>query len=181
MSSLIGAARTLALYITPAFTLAVALPLGLLTACGTAPNLESCDDVSRSTTRDGADASMSNTGSLVRRVIDGDTIEMADGARVRYIGVDTPERNEPFYLEATDYNRRLVEGQRVKLLKDESNKDRFGRLLRYVLAGDILVNAELVREGLAEAKSYEPDVKFAACFDTLMREAKENRRGMWGP
>ena len=51
------------------------------------------------------------------------------------------------------------------LLKDQSETDRFGRLLRYVLAGDILVNAELVREGLAEAKRYDPDVKFADCFD----------------
>ena len=67
------------------------------------------------------------------------------------------------------------------LLKDQSETDRFGRLLRYVLAGDILVNAELVREGLAEAKRYEPDVKFADCFDELMQEARENRRGLWAP
>ena len=83
--------------------------------------------------------------------------------------------------EATEYNRRLVEGRRVQLIKDESDKDRFGRLLRYVLAGDILVNAELVREGLAEAKRYEPDVKFADCFDALMQEAREDQRGMWVP
>ena len=153
----------------------------LLAACQTAPTLETCNDVYRATTRGGAAYTTTNQGALVDRVIDGDTIEMANGARVRYISVDTPERDEPFYQKATDFNRRLVEGQRVKLLKDESNEDRFGRLLRYVLAGDILVNAELVREGLAEAKPYEPDVKFAACFDALMQEAQENRRGMWVP
>ena len=65
-------------------------------------------------------------------------------------------------------------------MKDESDKDRFGRLLRYVLAGDILVNAELVREGLAEAKRYEPDVKFADCFDGLMQEARDRTAGYVG-
>ena len=66
------------------------------------------------------------------------------------------------------------------LLKDQSETDRFGRLLRYVLAGDILVNAELVREGLAEAKRYEPDVKFADCFDALMQEARDEPAGYVG-
>ena len=161
-------------------TLSLALLLGLLAACQPSPTLETCDDVSEATTRGGAITSASSGGALVIRVIDGDTIEMAGGARVRYIGVDTPERDEPFYHVATDYNRRLIERHRVKLLKDKSDEDRFGRLLRYVLAGDILVNAELVREGMADARPYKPDVKFAACFDDLMQEAQENRRGMWG-
>ena len=164
------------------FTLAITLfVLGILSACGSAPTLETCDDVARATTRGGADPSASSQGSLVRRVIDGDTIVLANGSRVRYVGIDTPERGEPFFDEATEFNRQLVEGKRVRLLKDQSDKDRFGRLLRYVLAGDILVNAELVREGLAEAKRYEPDVKFADCFDALMQEARENQRGMWSP
>ena len=117
----------------------------------------------------------------MQRVIDGDTVVLANGDRVRYIGMDTPERGEPFFDEATEYNRRLVEGRRVQLVKDQSETDRFGRLLRYVLAGDILVNAELVREGLAEAKRYKPDVKFADCFDALMQEARDAKRGMWEP
>ena len=134
--------------------------------------------MARATTRGGAEPS-SSRGTLVQRVIDGDTVVLADGERVRYIGMDTPERGERLFDEATAYNRRLVEGQRVGLLKDQSETDRFGRLLRYVLAGDILVNAELVREGLAEAKRYEPDVKFADCFDELMQEARDEQRGMW--
>ena len=159
--------------------IASVLFIGLLTACETSPFPETCDDVARATTRGGAKSSTSSPGVAVSRVIDGDTIELADGQRIRYIGVDTPERDELLYREATEYNRRLVEGQRVRLLKDRSNEDRYGRLLRYVLAGDILVNAELVREGLAEAKSYEPNVQFAACFDSMMEEAQANRRGLW--
>ena len=153
--------------------------LAILTGCGSAPTLETCDDVARATTRGGAEPSQSSRGVLVQRVIDGDTVVLANGDRVRYIGMDTPERGERLFDEATEYNRRLVEGRRVRLMKDESDKDRFGRLLRYVLAGDILVNAELVREGLAEAKRYKPDVKFADCFDALMQEARDNKRGLW--
>ena len=153
--------------------------VGVLTACGSVPKLESCDDVARATTRGGAVVSTSTGGVRVGRVVDGDTIVLADGRRVRYVGVDTPERGEPFYQEATAYNRRLVDGARVHLLKERSDKDRFGRLLRHVIAGDILVSAELVREGLAVAKRYKPDVKFADCFDALMEEAQADRRGLW--
>ena len=57
----------------------------------------------------------------MQRVIDGDTVVLADGERVRYIGMDTPERGEPFFDEATEYNRRLVEGRRVQLIKAQSD------------------------------------------------------------
>ena len=163
------------------FVFAALIFINILAGCSNAPTIETCTDVTNATTRGGAEPSASSQGSLVRRVIDGDTIVLANGSRVRYIGIDTPERGEPFFDEATEYNRRLVEGARVQMVKDESDKDRFGRLLRYVLAGDILVNAELVREGLAEAKRYEPDVKFAGCFDGLMQEARDAERGMWEP
>ncbi len=119
----------------------------------------------------------------VIRVIDGDTIVVSGGRRVRYIGIDTPEvRGIPdvFGPEATDYNRRLVEGRTVSLVKDVSKEDRFGRLLRFVYADGILVNAELVREGFAEATAFEPDITYAGCFAALEREAAEAGRGMWG-
>ena len=172
MFSMISATRIL----VPAGAL---IAISILAGCGSAPTLETCDDVARATTRGGAESSTSSRGTLVQRVIDGDTVVLANGERVRYIGMDTPERREPFFDEATEYNRGLVEGKRTQLIKDESEADRFGRLLRYVFAGDILVNAELVREGLAEAKRYEPDFKFADCFDAQMQEARDGQRGMW--
>ena len=73
---------------------------------------------------------------LVTWVIDGDTVEAEiDGEefRVRYIGIDTPERDEDFYQEATDLNIELVKNEEVVLVQDVSDTDRFGRLLRYVL------------------------------------------------
>ncbi|MDP3065004.1 MAG: thermonuclease family protein, partial [Chloroflexota bacterium] len=71
-------------------------------------------------------------------------------------------------------------GARVRLERDVSETDRYDRLLRYVYAGDILVNAELVREGYAEATEYPPDTRYASCFDALEREARQEGRGMWG-
>lgn len=109
-------------------------------------------------------------------IIDGDTIDVqfTDGReeRVRYIGVNTPERGEPCYAEATRANAALVKEQTVTLIKDTSETDKNGRLLRYVFAGNVFVNAELVRQGYAEAKRYPPDVAFAEDFETLEDEAR---------
>ena len=118
----------------------------------------------------------------VVKIIDGDTIEVAGRQKVRYIGVDTPElkpKAESYAREATEYNKRLLRKNLVRLEKDVSERDRFGRLLRYIYADDILVNAELVREGYATAVAYSPDTRYARCFAALEAEAREARRGMW--
>ena len=98
---------------------------------------------------------------------------------MRYIRIDTSEREEPLYSEAARFNKKLVPGKRVRLQRDISEKDCFGRLLRYVYAGDILVNAELVREGYAQAREYPPDTRYAPCFTALEREARDGGRGLW--
>ena len=123
----------------------------------------------------------SETGqrAIITRVIDGDTVALSNGDRVRYIGVDTPERGEPLYKEATDFNRNLVESREVRLTRDISERDRYGRLLRYVYVDDILVNAELVREGYAREFEYKPDVRFRDCFVALEKEPKKQKRGIW--
>ena len=116
---------------------------------------------------------------IVARVIDGDTIELEDGDRIRYIGIDTPEIGEPYYLEATAKNAELVEGKEVRLEKNVSEEDRYGRLLRYIYVGDLFVNAELVRWGYARAHSYPPDTYYAELFSQLELEAKQAGRGLW--
>jgi endonuclease YncB( thermonuclease family) len=96
----------------------------------------------------------------VTRVIDGDTIDVRCGGvgyRVRYIGINTPESDEPCYLDAKNANAALVEDRQVTLVRDRSNTDRFGRLLRYIYVGETFVEAELVRDGFAEVVLYEPD------------------------
>ena len=118
----------------------------------------------------------------VIEVIDGDTIVIEGGERVRYIGVDTPEVGppaQPFALEAWQANRELVEGKIVRLEQDVSETDRYGRLLRYVYVGNTLVNAELVMRGLARARDYPPDTKYQEYLDKMETMAKRAGRGIW--
>lgn len=118
----------------------------------------------------------------VVRVIDGDTIEIEGGERVRYIGVDTPEsttRQECFGAEATRRNRELLEGREVELEKDVSETDRYGRLLRYIWADGELVNEALVREGFAVVSTYPPDVKYQEGFLAAQQEARAAGAGLW--
>ena len=116
-------------------------------------------------------------------VIDGDTIEVLINGRtyrVRYIGVDTPERDEPFYNEATQANQQLVAGQELVLVKDVSETDRYGRLLRYVYLTDgTFVNAELLRRGYAHLVTFPPDVAHQEQFQQLQTAAREASRGLW--
>lgn len=121
----------------------------------------------------------------VSRVVDGDTIELENGSKIRYIGVDTPESVDPrrgvecFGKEASEKNRALVEGKAVRLESDVSDTDKYDRLLRYVFVGDLFVNEYLVREGYARASSYPPDVKHQTLFLEAEREAREMKRGLW--
>ena len=124
----------------------------------------------------------------VVRVVDGDTIHVRIGARVekvRYIGVNTPEVHhptkgeEPGGREAAEVNRRLVEGQAVRLELDVQERDRYGRLLAYVWIGDLMMNAELVRLGYAQVMTVPPNVRYQEVFLKLQREAREAGRGLW--
>ncbi len=121
----------------------------------------------------------------VKEIIDGDTIHLSNGQKVRYIGVDTPETVHPskpvqcFGKEASNKNKELVEGKEVRLEKDVSETDRYDRLLRYVYVGDIFINDYLVRNGYAYASSYPPDVKYQSLFLEAQKEARENQRGLW--
>ena len=118
----------------------------------------------------------------VIEVIDGDTITIEGGYRVRYIGVDTPEihpRLEAYGIEAWQANRQLVEGKRVRLERDVSETDRYNRLLCYVYVDDIFVNAELVRMGMTRAKAYPPDTRYQDYLEKMELEARLAGRGMW--
>ncbi len=121
----------------------------------------------------------------VVRVIDGDTIVLENGKIVRYLGIDTPELNikkgkpECYSIEAKKKNEELVLGKKVRLEKDVSETDKYGRLLRYVYVETIFVNEYLVREGYATILTYPPDVKYADLFLKFQQEARENQRGLW--
>lgn len=117
-------------------------------------------------------------------VTDGDTIKVKDSAgniyKVRYIGMDTPEKGKPYYNEATQANSTLVANKTLRLEKDVSETDKYGRLLRYVYVGDLFVNAQLISEGFAQILTIPPDVKFADYFLQLQQQARESGKGLWG-
>jgi micrococcal nuclease len=121
----------------------------------------------------------------VARVIDGDTIQLASGERVRYIGIDTPETVDPrkpiqfMGKEAFEFNRGLVERKEVRLEYDVERKDKYGRTLAYVYVDTLFVNAELVRHGFAQILTIPPNVKHAELFLRLQQEAREAGRGLW--
>ncbi len=128
----------------------------------------------------------------VVRVVDGDTIRVRLGGleeRVRYIGIDTPETagspsgEEPLGPAATALNQRLVGGGQVCLERDISERDRYGRLLRYAWTGDgTLVNERLLEEGLAIVVTFPPDVKYhEERLLPAQLSAIAARRGLWDP
>ncbi len=135
------------------------------------------------------------------RTVDGDTIEVNIGERkekVRLIGVNTPETKHPskevevFGVEASNYtNKQLYSDRKVYLEKDVSDRDKYGRLLRYVwleLPQDKpenelkskCFNAILVAEGYAQVATYPPDVKYSEYFVKFQKEAQELGKGLWG-
>ncbi|MBK8554061.1 MAG: thermonuclease family protein [Ignavibacteria bacterium] len=143
----------------------------------------------------------SNKYLTVSRVIDGDTFKMSNGEKVRLIGIDTPEKYDSDKLEknssrtgrdketikklgeaSTEYVKKLVEGKRVTLVQDPGydDKDKYGRLLRYVYTEDgIFVNAKILEDGYANVY-YSNSISKQSEFVKLEKEARENKRGLWG-
>jgi micrococcal nuclease len=150
--------------------------------------------------RGGASSPAGASGMRVRATVigisDGDTIRVRldDGTveRVRYVGIDAPEIAHPqdgiaaecLGPEAASADAALVDGHEVWLERDVSDRDRFGRLLRHVWVArdgaDVLVAEELVREGMAEARSYPPDTARDLALERAEADARVARRGVWG-
>lgn len=130
------------------------------------------------------------TEGLVSNVIDGDTVKLADGRRVRYIGIDTPEVRrfeggqwrldpEPYAEAASEANRALVGGRRVRLEFDADPKDRHGRWLAYVYVDDTMVNERLLAEGYAELLTVRPNVRYLNRLEEAQADAQRGRKGLW--
>jgi len=126
----------------------------------------------------------------VRGVIDGDTIVLRDGRKVRYLGINAPEHGQPYARGATNFNRRLVSGLSVRLEFDQVREDRHGRLLAYVYTAgcevpgarceeEIMVNERLLAEGWAHIFSMPPNTRYAERFLQVQERAKTAKKGMW--
>lgn len=118
---------------------------------------------------------------LVRRVVDGDTVEIEGGTRVRYIGVDTPESGECFGEEAAEANKNLVGAKPVRLERDIQQFDKYQRLLAYVWVGDKMANEELVAQGFAQVSTFPPNVRYVDRFVRAQQKARTNQLGLWAP
>jgi len=136
---------------------------------------------------------------LVERAVDGDTLKLENGERVRLIGIDTPEVHESRKLyrdsqrtkqdvqmikklgqKSWDFTRDMVEGKRVRLEFDVEKHDKYDRLLAYVYLKDgTFVNAEIIKQGYASLMTYPPNVKHVDTFKKLYQEAREDNRGLW--
>lgn len=127
----------------------------------------------------------------VDRVVDGDTIALDNGLKVRLIGVDTPETKHPnkpveyYGKEASAFTTRMCEGKRVRLEYDWEKTDRYGRILAYVfvLEGgtEIFLNAEIIKQGYGHAYvKYPFKDEYMQAFREYERQARENGRGLWG-
>ena len=122
---------------------------------------------------------------IVARVIAADTLSLSSGETVRLVGVETPEARHPTMSglppgkEALAYTVQLVEGKKVRLEFDKQRKDKYKRLLAYVYVGDLMLNAEIVRQGYAQVVTSPPNVKYQELFLQLQREAREAKRGLW--
>ncbi|MDD5427814.1 MAG: thermonuclease family protein [Candidatus Omnitrophica bacterium] len=142
--------------------------------------------------------SKAETG-FVARVVDGDTLKLSDGRRVRLVGVDTPElhysdklvrdskrtRRDIKEIQAmgrrsADFTKRLCEGKAIKIETDVKKLDRYGRILAYAYLGDgTFVNAKIIEEGYGQVMTIPPNVKHADRFLKLQQEARGARRGLW--
>ncbi len=135
--------------------------------------------------RHASETSLSSSEVRVVRVIDGDTFEIEGGERVRLIGIDTPETVKPnapvecYGKEASEYLRGLIEGKIVRLERDQTDRDRYARLLRYAYLGEVFVNEKTVREGYAESVEYKPDTARQIVLDQAEQLARLERRGRW--
>ena len=122
----------------------------------------------------------------VDHVVDGDTIVLANGDSVRYIGIDTPEEFDSrkpvqcFAKEAAARNKELIGSNDIKFYKDISTTDKYGRWLGFVYLPDgTFVNLEMVKEGYGFAYPYPPDNSKAAEFKAAQDYAKQNKLGLW--
>ncbi len=119
---------------------------------------------------------------VVKRVIDGDTVELFNGLILRYVGMTAPETGELFEKEATELNRELVEGKEIKLEYDNYKSDNFGRILAYPIINNKNISVELVRKGMAELVIYQKRKPFIYQVQLLeaQEQAKQKKLGIWG-
>jgi micrococcal nuclease len=136
---------------------------------------------------------------IVSRVVDGDTLKLSSGDKVRLIGIDTPELHPSNKLDrdavrskkdsavimamgkkASDFMKSLVLGKNVRIEYDVKKRDRYSRILAYLYLDDgTFVNAKMIEEGYAQVMTVPPNVKYSDLFIKLERQARQTGKGLW--
>lgn len=115
----------------------------------------------------------------ITEVIDGDTFVIDNSEKVRLTGINTPEDGMFFYEEAKQVLKIIAAGKMVELEKDISDRDKYGRLLRYAFMDGLFINLEMVKRGFANSYTVPPDIKYQQFFLEAERYARENNLGLW--
>ncbi|RLJ01247.1 MAG: hypothetical protein DRP10_04455 [Candidatus Aenigmatarchaeota archaeon] len=115
----------------------------------------------------------------ISKVIDGDTVKLQTGETVRLLGINAPEKGQVYYKESASRLRELIEGKKVFLEKDVEDKDKYGRLLRYIFLNGENINVKLVREGLATVYIISPNVKYETELREAENKAKNSKINIW--
>ena len=120
-------------------------------------------------------------GEFIEYVSDGDTFKTVEGDTIRMLGINTEETGMPHASAAKHRLEELLNSGEIRLVRDVEDEDMYGRLLRYVWAGDVFVNLEMVREGYAHVYVIEPNVKYWEDLKAAEREAIDGKKELWQP
>lgn len=116
----------------------------------------------------------------VKEVIDGDTFTLGNGEKVRLIGINTPERGQPYYEEAKSHLESLLSSRVVKLMTDARVQDDYGRILAYAYSdSDVDINLDMIKKGFAVTETISPNVARSEIFSKAQIEARNNCLGIW--
>ena len=130
----------------------------------------------------------------VNRVVDGDTVELTDGRKIRYLNMDTPETVKPntpvmcYGMDAKAYNKKAVDQKIIWLNFDKDPTDRYGRTLAFIYLDEEnassnnvaqSLNADMVKKGYSRAISYSPNTTYKKDFESWMVTAREAKKGAW--
>jgi micrococcal nuclease len=131
--------------------------------------------------------------SQVRRVVDGDTVELSNGQKIRMLNLDTPETVKAntavkcYGPEASAFTKKLLVDKMVQLTTDKEANDQYGRGLRFIFLDGVdtsnienSVNADIVKNGFGKMVSYKPNTTYARDFQKWEDEAKSKKLGVWG-
>ena len=114
-------------------------------------------------------------------IVDGDTIYLHNGTHVRYLGINCPEKGQPYYDEAKAYNEKMVMGKQIKLEYDEYKFDKYDRVLAYVFIDGKNMSLEMIQKGYAKFANYDgrKPLIYQTEFLKAEQEAKDEKLGIW--